>query len=535
MRLLPGATDSNPVYSDLIRAGLRIATAMANSNPLSTQDRAQLAGLGIELEEVDRQLGLFRHPPAPAELLAPCRVGEGITRIPEDQQPLYVERWLSFGNSRSLAKFIPASGAATRMFRDLTALHDRQTLEPLRQGLGPSPPNFAFRQSLIDRLALEGVTLDPKGEVDALQVAVRCLLDEAGLGYRDLPKGLIPFHHYPSGARTAVIEHLWEGAPYLVGSSSSCRFHFTVTAEHEQAFQDHVDRARAELQRELGTELEVEFSNQSPATDTVAVDLQNQPVRRANGELLLRPAGHGALLENLQQVDADAAILKNIDNISHQRLHGISIHWKKVLIGYFAELQETVFSLLSNLEGSPDSAQTVSEALDFLQTRFATQIPSNLAESDLDSRHRFAHRTLDRPIRVCGVVENVGEPGGGPFWIRGANGEVSGQIIEGAQVDTTSANQTRVWSSSTHFNPVDLVCGLRNRQGKPYQLAEYLDPASAFVTEKSAQGQPVKALERPGLWNGSMAHWNTAFVEIPLATFTPVKTVFDLLRPEHQP
>ena len=508
---------------------------MTESYSLSTQDRAQLADLGIEPAEIGRQLDLFRQPPPPAEIHAPCRVGEGVIRIPEDQQPHYIERWLSFADRKSLAKFVPASGAATRMFRDLTTIEDRQTLDQLRQGLASASPNFAFRQELIDRLELDGDNLESSNDTKALHDAASYLLDRAGLGYRDLPKGLIPFHQYPSGARTALAEHLWEGTPYLAGTGSNCRFHFTVTADHEQSFRDHVETDRLPLKQELGVDIEVEFSNQSPATDTIAVDLANLPIRQDDGSLLLRPAGHGALLENLQLVDADVAILKNIDNVSHQRLHGLSIHWKQVLIGYFAELQEKTFTLLSNLEERPDSAQAVSEALDFLHSRFALRAPSRLAESDFETQRRFACRTLDRPTRVCGVVENIGEPGGGPFWVRDGDGGISGQIIEGAQVDTGSSTQTEIWNSSTHFNPVDLVCGLRDRRGKPYQLAEFVDPATAFVTEKSYQGRPLKALERPGLWNGSMARWNTAFVEVPLATFTPVKTVFDLLRPEHQP
>lgn len=508
---------------------------MTDSHSLTALDRAQLSDLGIEPAEISRQLDLFNQPPPAVEIHAPCRVEEGISRIPEDRQPHYVERWLSFADQKSLAKFVPASGAATRMFRELTTLEDSCTLEKLRQGLGSTRPNFAFRQDLIDGLELDDASLEGSDDTETLRDAASYLLDEAGLGYRDLPKGLIPFHQYPSGARTALAEHLWEGTPYLAGSGNRSRFHFTVTADHEQSFREHIEKDRVPLKQELGIEIEVEFSNQSPATNTIAVDPANRPFRQEDGSLLLRPAGHGALLENLQLVDADVAIVKNIDNVSHQRLHGLAIRWKQILIGYFAELQETAFSLLSNLEDRPASAQVVSDALAFLQSRFALRAPQSLAEADLETQHLFVSRTLNRPIRVCGVVENIGEPGGGPFWIAEADGSSSGQIIEGAQIDTGSTTQTELWNSSTHFNPVDLVCGLKDYRGKPYRLADFVDPAKAFVAEKSYQGRPLKALERPGLWNGSMDRWNTAFVEVPIATFTPVKTVFDLLRPEHQP
>lgn len=504
---------------------------MNSSTLLSTQDRSQLAEVGIEPDEVERQLHLLRNPPQPAELVAPCTIGDGIVSLSSEQQSSYVERWRALANQRTVVKLVPASGAATRMFRDLTDLESEETLQRFRQGLGPSKPNFAFRQELLQRLAHQNPAVDPVAAREQIETAIQYLLSDSGMGYRQLPKGLIPFHTYPQGTRTALVEHLWEGAPYLQSSDHICRFHFTVTAEHELAFRDHIDQVRPQVPFQL----EVEFSNQSRATDTIAVDLDGRPFRDADGSLLLRPAGHGALLENIEQVEADVVIIKNIDNIAHQRLHETSIHWKKVLVGYFAQLQEEIFDELAQLEASPDSPEAVNRALDLLQEKVCLRWPANLVSWDLPDRSRLARRLLDRPLRVCGMVENAGEPGGGPFWVRNQDGEVTGQIIEGAQVDSTSADQMAIWGSSTHFNPVDLVCGLRDRHGKPYHLADSVDPTTAFVTEKSHHGQSLRALERPGLWNGSMALWNTAFVEVPLSTFTPVKTVFDLLRPEHQP
>ncbi len=421
------------------------------------------------------------------------------------------------------------------MFCDLTTLDDEDTLEKLRQGLSPVPPNFAFRQKLLELLARESGDDSTVSTRADLERAAHLLVEESGLGYGQLPKGLIPFHSYPAGGRTALVEHLCEGIHFLASSSGICRFHFTVTADHEHAFRREVEQARAELTRTFEDRLEVEFSSQSPATDTLAVDLQGQPVRLPDGSLLLRPAGHGALIENIGEVDADIAIIKNIDNISHQRLHEISILWHQVLVGYFAELQENVFDVIDRLKSHSQTEVVISDALKLLEDRFTLDLPSELRSSTLEAQRRFAEAALDRPLRVCGVVENTGEPGGGPFWVRDTGGQISGQIIEGAQIDISSESQMEIWRSSTHFNPVDVVCGLRDRHGKPYRLLDYVDPATAFVTEKSHDGQPIRALERPGLWNGSMAKWNTAFVEVPVETFTPVKTVFDLLRPEHQP
>ena len=265
------------------------------------------------------------------------------------------------------------------------------------------------------------------------------------------------------------------------------------------------------------------------------MDTENQLVRRADDRILLRPAGHGALLRNLQSVDADIVFIKNIDNVAHQRLHPESVRWKRVLAGYFAEIQDQIFEVLSGLDQQPNAQETVETGLQLLRNSLAVEVPAEILDSDHQSRLQYVVERLDRPLRVCGMVKNEGEPGGGPFWLPESAGGSAGQIVEAAQIDHASPHQVEIWESSTHFNPVDLVCGLRDKHGLAYQLADFIDPTTSFVAQKSHAGQPIKALERPGLWNGSMARWNTAFVEVPLQTFTPVKTVFDLLRPEHQP
>ena len=456
-----------------------------------------------------------------------------MARLTEDQQARFVDRWRSLTRHRRLAKFVPASGAATRMFKDLTAPADPFNLTGARLLL-ESLPRFAFREALRGSLDSQGLALDTLVGHDQAEPILQALLNPGGLGYGDAPKGLILFHDHPEGARSALEEQLWEGCGYLSLGGGTGRFHFTVAATHKVAFGEQIEKLRDAIERRLKITLEVSFSTQNPDTDTVAVDFDNRPVRQANDRILLRPAGHGALLKNLQSVDADMVFIKNIDNVSHQRLHAVSVHWKRVLAGYFAEIQDQIFDVLSALDQQLGAQEAVDHGLRLMRDSLAIEVPAKILDSDLQIRLQYVQNRLDRPLRVCGMVKNEGEPGGGPFWLGDEAGGAAGQIVEAAQIDRASPDQIEIWESSTHFNPVDLVCGLRDRHGNPYDLADFVDPSASFVAEKSHAGQPIKALERPGLWNGSMARWNTAFVEVPLQTFTPVKTVFDLLRPEHQ-
>ncbi len=510
---------------------------MREEPSLTPQDLEWLARLGISATEVQRQLDLFRHPPRPVQLVRPCLLGDGIARITEDQQARYVDRWQSLTRQRRLAKFVPASGAATRMFKDLTSppAQIQSTDPPSAARWTESLQQFAFVADLRKALESSGVVLDDLVDLDDTKPVVEALLEPQGLGYGSAPKGLILFHRYPAGPRSALEEQLWEGCGYLTLDGGTGRFHFTVTGAHEEAFREQIERLREAIESQLNIALDVSFSTQSPDTDTVAVDTENQLVRRADDRILLRPAGHGALLRNLQSVDADIVFIKNIDNVAHQRLHPESVRWKRVLAGYFAEIQDQIFEVLSGLDQQPNAQETVETGLQLLRNSLAVEVPAEILDSDHESRLQYVVERLDRPLRVCGMVKNEGEPGGGPFWLPESAGGSAGQIVEAAQIDHASPHQVEIWESSTHFNPVDLVCGLRDKHGLAYQLADFIDPSTSFVAQKSHAGQPIKALERPGLWNGSMARWNTAFVEVPLQTFTPVKTVFDLLRPEHQP
>jgi hypothetical protein len=366
---------------------------------------------------------------------------------------------------------------------------------------------------------------------------LQLIVDQPGLGLRTLPKGLLPFHRYVTGPRTAFEEHLYAAAGYLSDGSSPARFHFTVAGEHHDSFRRLTASASLGIGEALGIDLDIGFSLQNPVTDTIACDLDGNPLRDVDGRLLFRPGGHGSLLMNLSQLSRDGdrlVFVKNIDNVAPESRHGELARWKRSLAGHLLRLRRRTFDLLTKLEAGSADRSLLSEALGFLGQEFAIEIPQDaLASTDQALAIRLRAR-LDRPLRVCGVVLNRGEPGGGPFWVRRQDGSIDGQIVEGSQIDMADPAQREIWASSSHFNPVDVVCSLHDRAGNPYNLSQFVDPSTYFVAEKRLDGQQIRVLERPGLWNGSMADWNTAFVEVPEQTFSPVKTLFDLLRPAHQ-
>lgn len=436
----------------------------------SSQDLQDLQARGIAPSEAERQLGLFRTPPAPARLERPATVGDGILRLSEAQQAKYERLGLGLLSQGKVSKLVPASGAATRMFKDfLAALETAEGMPagPVAEAL-TNVERFAFYDAWKQAVGAESdkafaMTLATGHWRDTL----RKLLFTPGLDYAHLPKALLDFHRVNGSARTALEEQLHEGLE--LGASHA---HFTVSTEHRALFE-------ALLQR-LGLPLPTSLSEQSPSTDTLAAEADGSPFRDAQGKLVFRPGGHGALLHNLQSL-ADAGhshlVIKNIDNIAHPKLWPLALRWKHILLGVLHEL-------------GPQ----------------------------------------DRPVRVAGVVPNTGEPGGGPFWVDG-----SLQIVESAQVDLKDAAQKALFNASTHFNPVDLACRLTDADDKPFDLAKFRDPNAVFLAQKSHAGRPLQALELPGLWNGAMAHWKTVFVEVPLESFNPVKTVNDLLKSAHQP
>jgi hypothetical protein len=456
-------------------------SSMSARSDFTDADCAQLEARGISLGEAQRQLQLLREQPPKMRLERPCTVGDGIVSLDASQHERLLEAGRAAAANGRVSKFVPASGAATRMFKDLIAALDaaaRPSQTPAGRTFFDRLDAFPFSEELRQRSGLPGAIASDAAE----RAVLRTLLHD--MRYADLPKALIPFHR-GTRVRTAFEEHLLEGADYGRARDGTTRMHFTVApefhAEFERALRELTPRVRQETK---GAELSVGFSDQRASTDTLALASDQRPFRTGDGALLFRPAGHGALLQNLQALDADLVVIKNIDNVvPFEHRHEV-VRWKKLLIGYLATL----------LGDAP----------------------------------------ADRPTRVCGVVKNEGEPGGAPFWVVDREGRRSQQIVESSQVDLTDQAQRQIFESSTHFNPVDLVCALQSPTGDRFTLERYVDPSAVFLSKKTHEGRELTALERPGLWNGAMGLWHTVFVEVPAATFAPVKTVFDLLRPQHQ-
>jgi hypothetical protein len=485
----------------------------------TSSDFQQLQQLGITVEQVERQLTHFRDGFPFLPIIAPAVPGKGITQFSREEQMLMVQRYDQWGGSR--LKFVPASGAATRMFKTL--------FEYLETGKGGKEVDEFFIR-LKDFAFYEDLAKIAGKDTPDAAAWVKALLDIKGLNYGNLPKGLLKFHNYAEGARTAFEEHLVEAALYGKDSAGIARLHFTVSPEHRKAFESLFDTVRQRYEQRFGVKYEVSFSEQKKSTDTIAVDLQNEPFRNADGSLLFRPGGHGALLENLNELQEDIIFIKNIDNISPDKLRTDTVHWKKVLAGYLLQLREQITTYILLLEKGCNDIK-LKEIAQFLEREFCITLPP----VDGEEYARAIYAKLNRPVRVCGMVKNEGEPGGGPFIARNADGSLSLQIVESAQIDLHDSEVQRCFKAATHFNPVDLVCSFRNYSGGCYTLADFRDEATGFISQKSKDGRELKALELPGLWNGAMSNWNTAFVEVPLATFNPVKTVNDLLRKEHQP
>jgi hypothetical protein len=396
-------------------------------------------------------------------------------------------------------------------------------------------PRFAFYDYLRERVARRGLSVEKLREQGDLTPVIRLLLEEEGLNYAHLPKGLIPFHEYRGHNRTALEEQLVEAAGHIADSTGRCRVHFTVSQEHEAQFKEFIEQVRPLYEREHRVSLEVTLSVQSGSTDTIAVDGNNRPFRDQDGRLVFRPGGHGALLENLNDLGGDVVFIKNIDNVVPDRLKSKTLRWKKILGGYLVWFQKRIFTHVQSLQSKPCERPLLDQAARFAREELGVPVPKFLdAESD-EIRRAALLDFLNRPIRVCGMVRNQGEPGGGPFWVKDPSGRESIQIVERAQLDPDSQGQQEIFESATHFNPVDLVCGVRDVHGAPFDLFAFMDPDAIIIAKKSRGGADLKALEHPGLWNGAMARWITLLVEVPVATFNPVKTVNDLLRDAHQP
>ena len=534
--------DSLSALSEVIE----VISATMSEDLFTPRDLRQMAGMGLSPQEARRQVELFRNPPPYTRVLRPCRPGDGIRTLPESEHSALLHLFDAAARRGRVGKFVPASGAATRMFQGLLSfLADHTHRGPLPAEVRvffDNLPRFPFYEDLAAAMADDGLDLDDAVRRGEHRLVLGYLLEDFGLGYARLPKALLPFHRYPDGSRTAFEEHLVEAADIACDEDGLCLLHFTVSSHHEEEFERLLERVRPQLEERFDCRFEVSFSFQRPATDTLAVDPENRPFRLEDGSLLFRPGGHGALIENLNELGRegwDIVLLKNIDNVVTDPHKPLVHSWKRLLGGYLLAVRERTFGHLDRLEAldgvQGQAAETVlHEAGEFLETELSRPLPEGFHTTSLKHRRSFLMEALDRPLRVCGVVRNQGEPGGGPFCVESPGGGISPQIVETSQIDPNAPEQQAALKASTHFNPVDIACGLRDRHGRPYDLNRTIDPATVFISEKSHEGRPLKALERPGLWNGAMAGWSTVFVEVPDATFAPVKTVLDLLRPEHQ-
>ena len=473
------------------------------------KDLQQIQAHGLTLRQVEEQLENFRRGFPYLKVVRAASPGDGITMLDAAQADAAIARYEREAARLGIVKFVPASGAATRMFKELFEFVNEgkrgKGIDTLLEHLH----EFAFWPELE---AVLPAGADDRATVDAIV--------NDGLGYGHKPKGLVTFHAYPEGARKAVEEHLVEGAAYAA-SDGAVRIHFTVSPEHRAAFEALLAEKVPLYEKRFGVHYDISFSVQKPSTDTVAVNPDNTPFRQEDGTLLFRPAGHGALIENLNEIDADVIFIKNIDNVTTDALRGDTVRCKKMLAGVLLGLQERAFEYLKALEVGGADLEAIA---DFIGQRLNVKLPA-----DYDSA--LLRSVLDRPIRVCGMVRNEGEPGGGPFWVSNPDGTESLQIAESSQI---GPDDQQLMQAATHFNPVDLVCGVRDSKGGKFDLRRYTDPSTGFISSKSSGGRPLRAQELPGLWNGAMARWNTVFVDVPVSTFSPVKVVQDLLRPQHR-
>ncbi len=514
----------------------------------SKQDLKQLRDRQISPAKVAAQLEAFKRGISYICLDRPCTVGDGIRILQESEHDRLSEIYSQAVLTGRAMKFVPASGAATRMFKDFVALRkdnghideyaaskkareeksEYSSLSQFIKGLN----KFAFYHDLESVMAKDGHDIGGLVSNGRYKDILDYLLTSKGLGFEHLPKGLIPFHRYKGYSRTPFEEHLVECASYCQDGQGIARMHFTVSAEYEGLIKNFINEIRGRYEKS-GTRFEIGFSIQRPSTDTIAVDSQNKPFRDKEGRLLFRPGGHGALLENLNDLKADIIFIRNIDNVVPDRLKREISRHAKVFGGFLIELQNEVFSCLKKLLSNDVTEPFIKQTFEFITTNLSIVLPEGIEKASRQEKLGFLIKKLKRPIRVCGMVKNFGETGGGPFWVDNGDKGSSIQIVETPQVDMESDNQRDIWASSTHFNTVDLVCGVRDYLGRPYNLMNYSDPDTGFITFKSKDGRKLKALELPGLWNGAMADWNTVFVEMPHILFNPVKTVNDLLGEAH--
>lgn len=510
---------------------------------LTDKDVEQLNAIGVTREDVELQLINFEKGFPFLNVIKPATVGDGIIRLELSEVDDLVELFKCFEGT--ITKFVPASGAATRMFKNLYSYLEESVTEGKanfdEKGVDSAWAffenlnKFPFYDKLVATLNKMGLSIKSLLEQNSYDTIIDVLLNSHILNYGSKPKGLLDFHKYPEGIRTAFEEHIVEGAQYARSIDNTVKIHLTISPEHKDGFEKLCDNVIESYAKLHGVSINVTYSEQKKSTDIIAVDLDNTPFRDDNGQLVFRPGGHGALIENLNKLTDELIFIKNIDNVLPDRLKPQTILYKKALAGLLMSYQSLIFDYLSQLMGPEEPThEFLLEVLDFTVNELCILPPAGLNKDDSKLLYEYLTKKLNRPIRVCGMVKNEGEPGGGPFWATNPDGSVSLQIVETSQIDISKPDERAIFEASTHFNPVDLVCGVINLYGEKFDLLKHIDPNTGFISTKSKDGKALKAQELPGLWNGAMGNWNTIFVEVPPSTFSPVKSINDLLRDEHR-
>lgn len=510
---------------------------------LSLQDLEQIKNQGIPIENIQDQLNIFKNGIDKTILVAPATTSNGILKLSTAD---FQEKATFFDNNKSklkLTKFVPASGAASRMFKFLSEfLNDFDVEnESINAYINRKKDSelsvfivgmekFPFFKAVSEKLKIVFPNFDSLERDYKNYYFIKLLLSPEYLDFANKPKGVLPFHKYKTHIASAIEEHLNECVNYA-SSNSVSHIHFTVSEAHENQFEKIIKTIKKKIEKDSKTTITINFSYQNKATDTIAVDKDNNPFRDKNGHLIFRPGGHGALIENLNNLNTDIVFIKNIDNVIQNHLESIGLY-KKALAGILLQIQQQIFQYLIGIENSKENQ--LDEVITFAKEKLNITLTDDFSKYTFQNKINHIKELLNRPIRVCGMVKNEGEPGGGPFWVRDSKGNLSLQIVESSQVDLKNAIQKEILSNSTHFNPVDLVCGIRNYKNEKFDLSQFVDHNSGFIVEKNKNGNPLKAYELPGLWNGAMSKWITIFVEVPLITFNPVKTVNDLLKSAHQ-
>lgn len=504
---------------------------------LTQDDLKQIASKGITEEQVKHQLQQFESGFPFLKLEAAAAIGKGIEAPTEQERNEYIDKWNRYkAEGKKIVKFVPASGAASRMFKDMFAFVDAAYDVPttdFEKKFFNNIKDFAFYEELDQTCKTnEGKGIESLISEGNYKAVAANMLQSKGLNYGQLPKGMLLFHKYSEGPRTPMEEHLVEGALYA-SSNGEANVHFTVSHEHMPLFEKKVAEKKDSYAKTYGINYNISFSEQKPSTDTIAANPDNTPFRNSDGSLLFRPGGHGALIQNLNDIDADVIFVKNIDNVVPDRLKEDTVTYKQLIAGILVSLQEKIFEYLRLLDTGNYTHEQLEEIIRFVQRDLCCR-KNDIKELEDADLVIYLRNKLNRPTRVCGVVKNVGEPGGGPFLTYNQDGTVSLQILESSQIDKSNTEYMKMFTEGTHFNPVDLVCAVKDYKGNAFNLPDFVDNTTGFISSKSKNGKELKALELPGLWNGAMSDWNTVFVEVPLSTFNPVKTVNDLLREQHQ-